>query len=308
MTEADWSIYQMAEKSDLYGVAQSITKNTIEAIPEKAIAERFGVTTAQAIDMRVKATERLLGLVYMEDKIAVTAPTLRTEGQIASATGERGTVKGELMHAFFQFKSFPIAMMENNWARSKATNSRLYYGAVLATSLTIYGAMALQAQQILSGKTQRKAFDEDWVPDGSFWGAAFLKGGALGIYGDVLFSTPGFGRGMLEAMAGPVINDFISLAEATVRAGRDAANEQEIGEPALSLASKITRVARGYTPGANIWYTRALFDHYLFLQLQEMTSPGYQDRMRQRMEKDYGQKMWWQPNEAPQPEMILEGR
>jgi hypothetical protein len=44
--------------------------------------------------------------------------------------------------------------------------------------------------------------DKDWY---KFWGAAFLQGGALGIYGDFLYgiNQTRYGSGPIEALAGP---------------------------------------------------------------------------------------------------------
>ena len=59
--------------------------------------------------------------------------------------------------------------------------------------------------------------------------------------------------------------------------------------------AELVKFAKGLTPGANMWYLKAATDHLLFNNLQEMASPGYLARMRQRAQKDFGQSFYWDP-------------
>jgi len=54
---------------------------------------------------------------------------------------------------------------------------------------------------------------------------------------------------------------------------------------------------KGNTPGANLWYLKGALDHLIFHQLQEYFSPGYLRKMKQRSEREFGQKYWWEPGE-----------
>ena len=50
-----------------------------------------------------------------------------------------------------------------------------------------------------------------------FWGAAFLQGGGLGIYGDFLFSDVNrFDRGLAETIAGPVVGFADDVRKLTI--------------------------------------------------------------------------------------------
>lgn len=52
------------------------------------------------------------------------------------------------------------------------------------------------------------------MTDWKFWPAAFLQGGALGIYGDFMYgaSNTRYGSGPVEVLAGPTIGPLLEMA------------------------------------------------------------------------------------------------
>lgn len=300
MTEHDWKIMQMAEKVDAFGIDKIITNNTIAAVPHERVMKELGLDEQGAKDAIDAAEQKLLGSIYMESKLAIVEPTLHTKATMSAFLNgaiHSKTFGGELAQCFIQFKSFPIAFFENHWARSQAlnTSSRAYHMAAMITSLTMFGALAKQVQNLSTGKTLQPMANDPhaW----QFWGSAFMKGGALGVYGDFLFSDQSYGKGVLETMAGPVYGDLGSIIHGLYQA---AFNDHDFDKKLTDLGGNLTRTLKTYIPGANLWYTRALLDHYIFLNLQDMLSPGYSDRMQRTLEKQKSQTMWWAPHDNPQ--------
>ena len=68
--------------------------------------------------------------------------------------------------------------------------------------------------------------------------------------------------------------------------------------PNLAPTPELVKLARGMTPLANNWYTKAITDHLLFNQLQEMMSPGYLAKVRARASREFGQGFYWAPQNA----------
>ena len=62
--------------------------------------------------------------------------------------------------------------------------------------------------------------------------------------------------------------------------------------------AELLKFARGMTPLANNWYTKAATDRLLFNQLQEMVSPGYLAKVRRRAQREFGQSYYWDLNET----------
>jgi hypothetical protein len=150
----------------------------------------------------------------------------------------------------------------------------------------------MEINDVLSGRDPRNLnpFEKHGVRN---LVSAVLKGGALGIYGDFLFNEASAnGRSMVETMAGPV---------AGALAGIDAATRgnliQFLRGDETNAGAELTRVARGLTPGANLWYAKAALDHLIFQNLQEYFSPGYLARTRAKAQREFGTTWWWAPGQ-----------
>jgi hypothetical protein len=138
--------------------------------------------------------------------------------------------------------------------------------------------------------------------------AALLKGGALGLYGDFLFSgtTQTSRTGPVASALGPVAG----LAEETFNLTQGNIVQAIKGED-TNFGAEATRWVKGNTPGASLWYSKAILDHLIFQQMQEAMNPGYLRKMERRLQQETGQEYWWEPGtgpegmQAPQPERAL---
>lgn len=244
---------------------------------------------------REQAATRLLGVVLEESNVAIIEPGAK-ERAFTGAQIQRGTWKGELTRSFFLFKSFPIAMITRHWQRGMSlpnAGGRAAYIATLIAGTTIAGVASMQVNELLSGRDPRNLNPAEKGGTRN-WMAALLKGGSLGIYGDLLFSdTTRYGGSPVASLMGPVIGlgeDAFNLTQGNVL--------QSLRGEDPRLGAEAVKFARGNLPGASLWYTKAALDHLIFHQLQEYFSPGYLANMRSRAERDFGQKYWWEPGEV----------
>lgn len=244
-------------------------------------------------NLRRDAALRLLGVTLEETDMAVIRPGA-ADRFLTGAGMERGTWKGELTRSFFQFKSFPLAMISRHWMRGlsmETAGGKAAYLASLVVATTVLGAIAQSVNDLLSGKDIRNynPAEEHGVRN---WLAAFLKGGSLGLYGDFLFSgaTQHSQAGPLAAMLGPVAG----LVEEAFKLTQGNIVEAMQGKD-TNFGAELTRFVRGNTPGASLWYAKAALDHLIFHQLQEYFSPGYLTQMQRRAEREFGQTYWWEP-------------
>ncbi|MDR8242446.1 hypothetical protein FPK82_29775, partial [Acinetobacter baumannii] len=58
------------------------------------------------------------------------------------------------------------------------------------------------------------------------------------------------------------------------------------------------KTARMITPFANLWYAKAITNHLILQQLQEMANPGYNDRVRDRAQREFNTTSWWEPGDT----------
>lgn len=276
-----------------YGVSMPSRQEFDASIAgNRAPLESFtGVDPASA---RHNAIIKLLGAVNTESEFAVVTPGWKERAQFYSDL-QRGTVKGEIVRSVFQFKSFPWAMLQRSMdavANADTTVGKAAMTAYIIASTTLAGAMLMQVRDMLAGKDPRSMVDENWM---KFWGAAFLQGGALGIYGDFLYGAnqTRYGSGPIEALSGPTLGPLLELGLVQPMAAARAAME---GKDSHFLARQMQDL-KGFVPGGNIWYAKAALDHLIWQNVMEFLSPGYLSNIRQRTAKEYGQQWYWQPGE-----------
>lgn len=277
-TQADWAILQKATPEDVRGMPM-LTPSAVRAIEgvDEATLDRIAT--------------RLLGHFIDESEFAVTNPDLLTRTQKELGT-QRGTPEGEFLRSLFLFKSFPVAMINRHVRRAielqRETGQGLTYGASLMVMLTAFGALSLQAKDLVAGKDPRP------MDNGKFWAAAFVQGGGLGIYTDLLYTGMGGqnrgGAPNWASIAGPVFGTAFDAIDVTL-----GNLGQEMQGKDSKFGAELMRFTRSNMPLVNLWYARGAIDHSFFHAAQDAMSPGYLSRMRQRARRDWGQDYWWEP-------------
>lgn len=301
IAKADWETWRLAKLEKMAGAEHVLTPEAIARIPEDALRKAAVIGTADgpeaAAAARRHAIVKLLGAVNTESEFAIVTPGWRERAAFYGDL-QRGTVKGEIARSVLQFKSFPWAMFKRSMdavANADTGVGKATMIAWLMGSTTLAGAMIMQTREMLAGKDPRKMFSD---PKGmmKFWSAAFLQGGALGIYGDFLYSVneTRYGSGPVEALAGPTVGPLLELG---IVLPLDAAKKAVEGKDTHLLA-QLTSRAKGFVPGNNIWYTKAAMEHLVWQRVMESMSPGYLNMIRSRTAKEYGQDWWWKPGAA----------
>lgn len=289
VSETHWAVWKLAGLDDFRGSDTILTSRAILKIPDEALADLVESTGLPAQALRENAATRLMGAVQDEVFVGVTEPGAR-ERAYMYGQHQRGTLGGELYRSFWQFKSFAVAMIMRHYARAMAQQTgwgKAGYLAALTVSTTLLGGVAIQLNELLSGRDPRD------MTDPRFALASLLKGGSLGIFGDFLFSdATQHGGSFIGTLAGPVAGDVESLYQMTVSNVHKATAGKE-----TDFGADVVKFGKGKLPGANLWYTKAAMDHMVFHNLQEFFSPGYLRRMEQRANKEYGQEYWWEPGE-----------
>ena len=253
------------------------------------IRARTDLTTSQAEFL----TTRILEMVNSETNLAVPSTNMRGRLTLQGDT-RPGTVAGELTRSFGMYKGFGITLVNTHLVRGmsqEGVRGKGTYFADLLISSTLMGALALQLKEMSKGRDPRPMDTQE------FWGAAFLQGGGLGIYGDFLFSERNrFGGGLAQTVAGPnvqLVGDVLDLSIGNVL---QAASGED-----TNVGAELVRFAQDYTPGSSLWYARLGLERVWWDRLQIMTDPKAKQKMRKRerkYKKDYGQKYWWAPGDA----------
>jgi len=296
VTETDFKIWQMATPENWRG-SQMLTAPSIRAIPESQLSAAG--LTVRDVD---RSVSRMLGAIVDESEYASLAQDLGTRAAVTRGT-KKGTVEGEFLRSIMLFKGFPMAMVSRHWGRvadqwaAGNKGSSVAYAAGLMTSLTVFGALAVQLKDMANGKDPRD------MTTAKFWGAAFAQGGGVGIFGDILYTGMGgqnrAGVPNWMSMAGPVVGSGLEAIDLTAGNLGEAMKGKETHAGAEAL-----RFSRSHLPFVNMWYAKGAIDHAGLHDLQELLSPGYLSRMQDRAHQDWNQSFYWQPghglpNRAP---------
>ena len=76
-------------------------------------------------------------------------------------------------------------------------------------------------------------------------------------------------------LGGPVLSFAEQLTKLLITNPQKALQGEE-----TSFGADALKTARMITPFANLWYAKAITNHLILQQLQEMANPGYNDRVR----------------------------
>lgn len=278
VTEDDWKVWQAATPEDWRGQAM---------LTPESIAALQGISAKQKND----AIGKMLGYIQEESEFTSLQPGLMTRATIRQGT-QTGTVGGESLRHLTLFKSFGVAMFERHWKRAAQMESwsgKLAYSASVFTGLLMAGAITNQLLDIMNGRDPRK------MTDAKFWVQAMLRGGGMGIFGDIMNTGLGGdnrgGQSNLTGLLGPVVGTAADIGMTAGSVFKDKTEPADVG-------ANLLRIGYQNTPFIRSWYTKAAFEHAVFHDMQELLSPGYLSRMRKRAKKDFGQSFWWNPGET----------
>ncbi|MBI2798975.1 MAG: hypothetical protein HYX63_01610 [Gammaproteobacteria bacterium] len=296
LTETDWNIFKQAELEAFgHGNDGVLTPDSVAAIADEKIAKTIGNEDPKAISrVRREAMLKLIGAVQEETTMAVIEPGARDRLALQFGS-QRGTAKGEFLRSIFQFKSFPFAMLERSLGRANMLggSGRVAYLASLIASTTILGALSVQVNEMVSGRdpqNMKPNAKNDW----KFWVKSLLKGGALGLYGDFLFSDSSqHGGSLTSSLLGPTVG----LAEEALNLTQGNLVQSAQGKDTHWQAEAV-KFFKGITPGTSLWYAKAALDHLIFQKLQEHWSPGYLAKIKSRARTEFKQDYWWDPGKS----------
>lgn len=259
---------------------------------------------AAALDSAVK----FMSLIDAETKFGVPGESLRAQAAVAtlghSTRIRRGTIGGELVHSATQFKTYSVIWMMTHLERAlygRGGISRLEYALTLPVFLTLGGFIANALIDISRGEVPSDKFDA------TTFGRAVVRGGGLGVLGDIasagLNGESGSSGPVTGFLVGPTLGAIADPVVATIGGNIGKAAGQE----KTHFSSEALRVFRTNLPGSNAWYARVAVNRLVLDQLQQLADPNYRQSWR-RMERQAaqrGSRFWWHPGQT-EPQFLQE--
>jgi len=210
-----------------------------------------------------------------------------------------GTVSGEMMKNILQFKQFPLAFMFGHIARGMGLKGgwrKAAYLTDLIISTTLFGALAFELKNLTKGKepTDLASMDKNEIT--GYVLGNMIRGGGLGIAGDLLFATEyGGARGGAATLVGSVPMLAFQITDLTIVNAYRALKGENV-----NIGGDIADFLKKNTPGGSMWYLRLALERYGFDTLSEMIDPKYNEkrkRIKKRMLKEQGTEFWWSPGD-----------
>jgi hypothetical protein len=245
-----------------------------------------------------RTAEKYVEMILGQTERAVPEGTARAKSYVTGAA-TKGTVFGELMQSFLQYKVFSLSFttLQMQALMHELGESRprgAAYASSLALGLTLGGALALQLKNLANGK------DPQSMEDPKFWLHALQTGGGFGLMGDFLFADVNrFGQSLGETIAGPTVgaaSDALRVTAGNVqKVATGKAKDINLGRDAVGIVGRYTPVLSSY------WPLRAAYRRVFLDQVQYLVDPEASRQFSEqqgRMRRETGQEFFWTPGEA----------
>ena len=207
-----------------------------------------------------------------------------------------GTIGYEIKKSALMVKSFAMTFTTNQISRmmaQKGPQARAIYAFDLLAGSTVMGAVALQLGELLYGR------DMQDMSDPSFWGRAALKGGGLGVIGDLVAAgESSWGGGFGSYFSGPMPQLIGEAWNLSVGNAVELMSGQE-----TKFGRELVKFLDRYTPGADLPGVGLAMDRLFWDSLQRLLDPEAEQALYDaatRRQNLYGNKSWWMPG-SPVP-------
>jgi hypothetical protein len=290
VTAEDWAIWSKAIDQNGFVTPHEIVKQggSVTYIDVNSATWSAAVKADEVKALAHRgAAEKLAEVVSSWSERSVPAGTPNAKAAI-SAGQKRGTLPGELLDYFLQFKSFGLSFttlqleaMAQMGAGKRLSVGGLSHFAQLAIPLTLGAAAYIQIKNLLDGKDPEEM-------DEAFMLKSVLTGGGFGLFGDFVKLTENrFGQSAIEALAGPglaVLGDGFNLAWQMVADGASIARQDSEGFKAT--ASEGRQMLQRWTPIASSHpATRAAYNRIVLDNLQYHTDPNAHKAFKRKVAK-----------------------
>lgn len=300
--ELEWqSIRQagihLAEDGNRY-VAPELMKNLTDAQAARHLKENQPKTVTNLQRVRTELETKLRTFITDQVDDAVITPGAR-EKIYATWGTQAGTAAGTIARLFMHFKSFPLTVTTRVLGRElsqfASDPARGTFRIIELVAMSIIGGyISMSIKDVLKGRTPREIISEDGTVNLDVLNAALLRGGGLGIYGDMLMSEYDQAyNNPLSAAAGPTIGTLSDVLGLISETAQGITQEDE----KVPNAKRASRLIQNNTPFANLFYVQPVIDYLIVHRLNELMDPGSLREMERRIEEQNHQEFFVPPSE-----------
>ena len=281
-----WDVIRKTAMSKADDGTEFINISELSNMSDADIKKITGMNDLSKTELQIEKDKfkySVSGMLLDRSIYAVIEPDARTKGTMTQGT-LAGTGMGEAIRFVGQFKAFPMAIGNKVLGREiaflrKGPNQDIGRGIKGLASIMVtsgfMGYISMTAKDLLKGKEPRDPNNIKTIM------AAFLQGGGLGIYGDVLFKEQRDAGSVAAGLIGPAPTTVIDLGLALKYA---------LSGEGGKAGKAAYRTINANIPFLNLFYIKAAFDYLIGFQIMETMNPGVLKRVEKRMKKDYNQE------------------
>lgn len=264
------------------GDGDYFTPQIVDSLDDAALKAFAG--SKRLSDVKADLRQKIMAYTWDNGIHSVLEPTARVRATMTQGRAA-GDFMGNAIRLIGQFKSFPVAMLQQTWGRElyggQGKMGKLAGVTELMVGSLVLGYVSMTLRDIASGRTPRDPSEPSTIA------AAFLAGGGMSIYGDLLFgSYSRTGASAGDMLLGPTFGQVSSTM--------DLYSKWKSGDDG---AAEAFRLLKQNMPGQNVWMTREVLDFLVIYRIQEALNPGYLGRLQSRLE-DQNHQSWWLPPSA----------
>lgn len=289
INQTEWDIIRntawSTEDGKRFLTPDNIKNTTQEDLARALAAQSKPNTTFNQVKLLNELETKLR--TYLVDRVdyAVPSPGV-AETRLTNLNSRAGTPLGEAVRTIMMFKSFPITILQKTFGREIYGRGAMtmkewllhdhkgkFQLAQTIALATIGGYLSGVVKDALKGRTPKPLIKDGKIVTTTLNDAA-LRGGGLGIMGDLLFSEYDRQyRSFLGVAAGPVAGQLDPLADiiTKMRSGED-------------VSAETVKFAQNNTPFVNLFYIKPVLDYFVLWNLQEAMNPGSLKRAEKQVE------------------------
>lgn len=280
-------------------LSPELMKNLTDAQAARHLTKTQPETVTNLQRVRTELETKLRTFITDQVDDAVITPGAR-EKIYATWGTQAGTAAGTLARLFMHFKSFPLTVTTRVLGRELsqfASNpARGTFRMIELISMSILGGyISMSIKDVLKGRTPREIISDDGQINLDVINDALLRGGGLGIYGDMLMSEYDQAyNNPVSAMAGPTIGALAETLGLISETGRGLTQDDK----SIPKAKRVSRLIENNTPFANLFYVQPVIDYLIIHRLNELMDPGSLRDMERRIEEENHQQFFLPPSEV----------
>lgn len=303
INDVEWDIIRntawSTEEGNRFLTPDNIKNASTEDIARALAAQKRPNTTFNQVRLMTEIETKLR--TYLADRVdyAVPSPGV-AETRLVNMNSRAGTPLGEAVRTIMMFKSFPITILQKTFGREIYGRGAMtmkewllhdhkgkFQLAQTIALATIGGYLSGVVKDALKGRTPKPLIKDGKIVTATLNDAA-LRGGGLGIMGDLLFAEYDRQyRSFLGVAAGPVAGQLDPLAEIVSKA--------RAGE---NVAAETAKFVQNNTPYVNLFYIKPVLDYFVLWNLQEAMNPGSLARSERRVEDVNQQGFFLRPSDT----------